>query len=213
MTTDKNQTLRAEHITVFITAKRITYLSMIDYIRKRLAVHLGADFNNTCRAEEIMHEIFGDLIDGTRAWNMDKYNLEQVLWMDIKSEISNLAKKEKRFVSVPCKSYDEEDNGGIKNMDALVNTLPEDVEGSIDAESIEKYCFDVLLKDDEDSQIIFNELLLGNKQKKIAGDLGLSEDQTEIIIRKIRRTISKNIPSYMLENLSPGLKEKILKYS
>ena len=213
MTKDKNQTLRTESISVFLRTKKDTYLKMISYIRKLLAVFFGSDFDLTKKAEGIMNEIFGDLIDGTRAWNMGSCNLEQVLWMDIKSEVSNFIKKEKRFVIASCGSSGDENGDGNIEMDSLINTLPEDIEGGIDADYIENYCRDEILKNDEDAQIVFNEMLIGKKQKQIAGYLGLPENKTENIIRKIRRTISKQIPFCLLENLPPDLKDKILKYS
>ncbi len=205
------QECRRKAIQYFINSNRKSYLDMVEYARKELGIFLGLEFMKTCKAEEIMNEIFGDLIDGTRAWDMNKFKLEQIMWGCIDSEVSNLAKKEKRYVSVDIPHNNDDEDGNPK-MDILINTKPQDIEGSIDADIIEKHCRDVILGDDEDAQIIFNEMIKEHKPKSISLDLGITADEAEITIRKIRRRISKNIPYHLLQNLPEDLIEKIQKY-
>ena len=131
---------------------------------------------------------------------------------DYRSEISNLAKKERRFVSANKPGNGENDDAD-PDFDFLINTRPEDVEGSIDAVAIEDYCMNTILNDDEDAQIVLNEMLSGKTQKQIAEDLGLTVRESENIIRKIRRNISSQIPFHLLENLPVDLKDKIISYN
>lgn len=212
MITENDLSKRMERIQDFLDTKNDVYLKMLESTRKKIGVYFGSGFSKTCKAEVILHEVIGDLIDGTRDWDMDKYKLEQVLWMNIKSELSNLAKKEKRFVSAgnPVNGENEESNS---DFDSLINTPAADVAGSIDADAIENYCTDVILKDDIDAQIVFNEMLTGKTQKQIAEDLGLTVRESESIIRKIRRNISNHIPFHLLENLPVDLKDKIINYN
>lgn len=199
---------RAEEVEFFIKNKKNTYLNMVHKTKQRLGLALGFSPRITTLAEGIMNEVFSDIIDGTREWNMEKYKLVQVLWTNIKSEVSARVKKEKRFVPIFAASEANENNG--KCIDDLINTKPEDIEGTIDAETIQSYCFDTILGNDEDAQIVLDEMLKGKKQKQIAEYLGTTPDEVEIKIRNIRRTVAKQLPQYMLENLPKSLITKIL---
>ena len=200
---------KADAIKIFINQKPKVYLGMIHKAKIRLGAYLGFSEKITSIAEGIMHEIFGDIIDGTRAWDMETLKLEQVLWTNIKSEVSARVKKEIRYISTPVVSNAGEEKPE-KSIDDLVNTKPEDVEGTVDAETIEAYCLDVILKDDYNGQIVFIEMLAGKKQKQIAEYLRITLKEAETFIRSIRRKISKQIPRYMLENLPKQLITKIL---
>ena len=202
------QECRRKAIKDFINSNRKLYFDMIEYARKKLGIFLGPDFMKTCKAEEIMNEIFGDLIDGTRTWDMHNLKLEQIMWRCIDSEVSNLAKKEKRYVSVDnLRNSDDEDCN--PKIDILINTEPDDIEGSIDADNLENYCRDVILAGDIDAQIILNEMIKDHKPKMISLDLGISESEAETAVRKIRRRISRNIPYHLIQNLPKDLIEKI----
>jgi len=193
----------------FTKNQQDTYLNMLYRTKKRLGIALGFSSRVTTIAQGIMNEVFSDIIDGTREWDMEKLKLEQVLWMNMKSEVSNRIKKEIRYIPTPVINDTGEDDPG-RCIDDLVNTKPEDIEGSVDAETIQTYCFDTILKGDDDSQIILDEMLKGKKQKQIAEYLGTTPDEAEIKIRNIRRTIARQIPQYMLENLPKSLITKIL---
>ena len=202
-----NQAGRAKAISSFLDTKRDTYLKMISKTRQLLTIYMGQGSLQFFNAEDIMHEIFSDIIDGTRTWDMDKWELEQVLWNVIYSEVSNLAKKERRYIPA-LNSPDEDDTEA--GMDKLVSTPPNDIEGSIDAEAIENYCMDVILKDNIDAQIVFNEMITGKKQKQIAEYLGISIIKTEDTIKYIRKKIKAQIPFHLIENLPFDLKDKLL---
>jgi DNA-directed RNA polymerase specialized sigma24 family protein len=209
MESDNITKQKAHAIKSFIDKQPDTYLNMLHKTRLRLGTALGFNSRATTLAEGIMNEVFSDIIAGIRKWDMEKLKLEQVLWMNLRSEVSARVKKEKRYLPTPVVSEIGEDEQG-RNIDDLVNTKPEDIEGAIDAKTIEAYCFDVILKDDEDAQIIFNEMLEGKKQQQISNELGIAMEETETTIRGIRRKIAKQIPRYMLLNLSQSLREKIL---
>lgn len=210
MDNDNDFRYKAELINNFVKQCPKIYLGMINRAKKLLGLYLGFGEKYTSLAEGIMHEIFGDLIDGTRKWDVKELKLEQVLWTNIKSEVSNRVKKEKRYISTPAgKSVEYEQ--AEKNFDEIIVTPPDDIEGQIDAKELEDYIMNVIFKDDEDSQIILSEMLLVKKQKEIAEYLGLTVDEVEYKIRNIKRKISKNIPRYLLDNISTELKTKILK--
>ena len=200
------QSRRAAAIQTFLSKNGDTYLRMINKIKKILGTYIGFERVNSSLAAEIMNEIFSDLIDGTRTWDMEILTLEKVLWKNVNSEISNFVKKEKRYTLTPS-SNDDVDN----DMDTLISTQPEDIEGNIDAEAIEAHCFDVIFKDDMNAQIILNEMLKGIKQKEIAEDLGMNLNEVKVIIRNIKRNISKKIPYHLIKNLPEDLIDKILK--
>lgn len=200
---------RAEAVEFFIKNQKETYLNMVHKTKQRLGMALGFSPRITALAEGILNEVFSDLITGTRKWDMEKYNLHQVVWMNAKSEASARIKKEKRFV--PTLTISKDDTDKNKCMDDLINTQPPDVEGSMDADTLQAYIFDVMLKGDEDAQIVLDEMLKGKTQKQIAEYAGITVDEAEKIIRKIRRIVSKKIPRKILENLTKELKEKILK--
>jgi len=150
------------------------------------------------------------LIDGTRPWDMDKHSLEQVVNQNLRSEISNLAKKEKRYVII--KDFfdeDNEDDNYNTEMDKLVHTQAEDIEGKMDAEAILTFCNDKILKDDEDGKIVLDEMLQGKKQKDIASYLGITVEEAEVHIRRIRRKIRAELPSSLLKNIPENLINKM----
>lgn len=209
MESDNITKQKALAIKSFINEQPDTYLNMLHKAKLRLGLALGFNTRVTTLAEGIMNEVFSDIIAGTRKWDMEKHKLEQVLWMNLRSEISARVKKEKRYLPTQVVSEISEDEQG-RSIDDLVNIKPEDVEGAIDAKTIESYCFDIILKDDEDAQIIFNEMLEGKKQQQISKELGITLEEAETTIRGIRRKIAKQIPRYMLSNLSKSLREKIL---
>lgn len=207
-----NQRRRAQALSLFLDTKQAKYLEMVARTGSLLRIALGADKACTLSAEGIMHEIFCDIIDGTRVWDEDNYNLEQILWTNIRSEVSALTKKEKRYV-LTSNSQEGDESESNQGMDEFINDKPDDIEGNIDAENIENYCSSVILKDDEDAQIVFNEMLTGKKQKQIAEYLGISVEKAETTIRGIKRKISKQIPFHMIENLPFKLINKIINQS
>lgn len=209
MESDSITKQKALAVESFTKNQQDTYLNMLYRTKKRLGIALGFSSRVTTIAQGIMNEVFSDIIDGTREWDMEKLKLEQVLWMNLRSEVSARVKKEKRYLPTPVISEKGEDDPG-RSIDDLVNTKPEDIEGAVDAKTIESYCFDVILKGDEDAQIILNEMLTGKKQREISKELGISLDKTETTIRNIRRSVSKQLPPYMLKNLPEKLITKIL---
>lgn len=68
---------------------------MLYRTKKRLGLALGFSSRVTTIGEGMMNEVFSDLIAGTRKWDMEKFKLEQVLWMNLKSEVSARVKKKK----------------------------------------------------------------------------------------------------------------------
>ena len=186
-----------------------TYLNILYRTKIRLGMALGFSSRITTIAQGIMNEVFSDIIDGTREWDMGRLKLEQVLWMNMKSEVSARVKKEIRYIPTPVINDTGEDDIG-RCIDDLINTKPEDIEGTMDADTLEDYCAKVILKGDEDSQIVFYDMIKEKKQQQISKELGITLDETETTIRSIRRRISREIPRYMLENLPKSLVTKIL---
>lgn len=201
---------RTYAIESFIKNQKDDYLTMLYRTKKRLGLALGFSSRVTTIGEGMMNEVFSDLIAGTRKWDMEKFKLEQVLWMNLKVKFLQELKR-KRFVPTMVISEADENDG--KCVDDLINTKPDDVEGSVDAETIQAYCFDTILKGDDDAQVVFDEMLKGKTQKQIAEYLHTTPDKAEIKIRSIRRKISREIPRYMLENLPKSLITKILNQS
>ena len=63
--------------------------------------------------------------------------------------------------------HENESGDNNNDIDSIINIEPEDIEGIIDAESIERYCFEKILNGDRMGQIILNEMLEGKTQKQI----------------------------------------------
>ena len=205
---ESNPNQRLEAIKDLIEKRPGDYLRMVEKAEKTLAFYLGTDYMKTNFAEEILHEVFCDLIDGTRCWDLDKYTIDQVVFMDIKSEISNLTKKEKRYITV--NEYNENESGDNNNdIDSIINIEPEDIEGIIDAESIERYCFEKILNGDRMGQIILNEMLEGKTQKQIAEFMGITVEAAAVHIQRIRRKIRNKLPGFLLKNIPKELINKI----
>ena len=201
------QSRRAE-IESFLKSNDDTYLRMLNKIRMRLGIYLGYERTNFSIEIGIMNEIMGDILDGTRTWDMEKSTIEQVLWSNINSEVFNFARKEKKYVFIPSAEYADNDNN-IRGMDLLINCPPVDIEGEIDAKAIEAFCFDKIFKDDDDAQIILDEMMKCKKQKEIADYLGIPVKKMEMKIRSIRSKIRMQLPPYLLENIPVDLKNKI----
>ncbi len=201
---------RKAAIESFLRTNGETYWRMLNKIRKLVGMNLGYERTNLSIEKGIMNEIFADLIDGTRAWDMEKVSIEQALWANINSEVFNFVRKEKKYTFIPAAEYGETEDS-IKGMDLLINTPAEDIEGKMDRDAIEKYCMNEILNDDDDeAQLIFLQMCENIKQKQIADYMRMPVEKTERLIRNIRRKISKQIPYHLIENLPNELIEKIL---
>lgn len=200
---------KAHAVAAFLNAKPERYLAMVYHTEKRLKFYLGEEKVTTALAEQVMSEVINDVIDDTRKWDMSKYSAEQVLWYNIRSEVSALVKKERRYVPVNGRIADVDDDNN-NSIEDLASTPAEDIEGNIDAGNLEKYCLEIILKDDVDAQIVFLEMLQGKYQAEIADYTHYKVEEVEKIIRSIRRKISKQIPYHMIENIPFKLKDKIL---
>ena len=200
---------KAQAVTAFLSAKPERYLAMVYNVEKRLKFYLGEEKVSTALAKEVMSEVIFDVIDGKRKWDMNKFSAEQVLWYNIPSEVSALVKKELRYVPVNGRIEDVDDDNS-NSIENLASTPAEDIEGNIDAGNLEKYCLEIILKDDVDAQIVFLEMLQGKYQAEIADYTHYKVEDVEKIIRSIRRKISKKIPYHMIENIPFKLKDKIL---
>ena len=200
---------RKAAIESFLRTNGETYWRMLNKIRKLVGMYLGYERTNLSIEKGIMNEIFADIIDGTRAWDMEKVSIEQALWANINSEVFNFVRKEKKYTFIPAAEYGETEDT-IKGMDMLINTPAEDIEGKMDRVAIEKYCMNEILNDDDEAQLIFLQMCENKKQKQIADYMVMPVEKTERLIRNIRRKISKQIPYHLIENLPNELIEKIL---
>lgn len=195
----------------FLEQKGNEYLRLIKIIEFQLLRKLGKKYKRTNTAEDIFQEILCDLLDGTRAWDVDSKSLQEVIKFNISSEISNIRKKEMRIQLLSCQNEnDGNDDFDYNGLDELINTKPEDIESIIDTDSIRRYSIDVILQDDPDGQIVLDEMFKDKKQKQIADYLGISVDEAEIIIRRIRRKILKEIPPYLIEIFPDDLMTKYI---
>jgi RNA polymerase sigma factor (sigma-70 family) len=175
------------------------YLMMIKKTEKTMTAYLGKDSAKTFRAQDVLHEVFGDLLTGTRKWDMEKHTLEQVVFMDMRSEMYNIARKQKKYITLGGKNNESDDFN--QEMDKIIYTRPPDVEGSIDAEELRRSIFEDIISDDEKGKLILTEMILGKPQKQIASELGMSVEETENHIQKVRRRIRKNLPKEKIENI------------
>ncbi len=182
------------------------FLRMTDYTHRLMLVRLGKEFMKTNKAEDILHEVIGDLIDGTRAWDMEKITIKQAFYMNIKSEVDWLVKKERRYYSIK-EDEDTDDENYKPALNKITSPAYFDFDGEIDAERIKDYCFNEILKDDEDGQIVLDEMLNNMKQKQIAEYLGISVDEAEVIVARVRRNIRKKLPVSFLLNTPEYLRK------
>lgn len=207
---DKNYKPKLQAIKDLIKKRPNDYLRMLRKTEILLSISLGNKYNETIRPQGILNEVFSDLIDGTRAWDMEKLSLDQVVFMNIRSEVSCLAKKERRFTTYE-ENTDEENENSINKLDNIIYTEPPDIEGEMDAKAMQDFIFNEILKEDDEGGLVLIEMLEGFTQKEIAEKLGTTVDKTEVHIRRVRRKIISHLNNGLFENIPRSILSKILK--
>jgi hypothetical protein len=204
----KNEGFKRREIRKLIYETPKRYLNVLKFTENQMMTALGKENIKTQRAEEMLHEVIADLIDGTRKWDPEKHNLEQVMMMNLKSEIDGLKKKEKRYILVDtC----EDEETGCSMIDKLIHSPPLDIEGGMDAEELLNYIINVIFEGQRTEQTVVYELTKWKTQKQIAKYLNISVDKAEILIAKVRRNIRKKLPISYLENIPINLLNKIFR--
>lgn len=197
---------KLEAIKDLIVSRSETYLKFVRFTKKTMAEMIRG--NTVYEADDYLQEIFTDLIDETRAWDIDTYSIDQILFLLIKSKVSNEAKKSARM-----KTLDKESGeGDFTYTEEAENWAapPEDIEGEIDAVRIRDY-FLSFFEYDETGYVVLLEMINGSKQKDIANYLRISDDEAKVEIARVRRIIKRSASISYLANIPLTILNKIFK--
>ena len=177
---DKNLNRKLEAFTDHLLHKRTHY---------KFARHL--------KPSDLISSITLKLLDGEIHWDREVSTLVAFYYIRIRTEISNLIKKEKKFLPVPLdhsekeSDYDEE----VEEVDNDIS-LPEQYiiypfeeikdEEEFDPLVFTKIAFE-LLQDSTEEYLVLDAIYNGLQTKEISLDLGLTKDEVHNIKRRIKR--------------------------
>jgi hypothetical protein len=156
--------------------------------------------------EDILFNVTFKFLSGEIIWNQSKSSLINFLFFRIRSEVSNLIKKENKFIPVAFETleYTEVDDDGnetasIVPVELIINPSEFELnDDSIDPLKFKDLAYD-LFRDSVEEFCVIDEMLKGQQPRQIASTLGITEDEVYKIKKRIVRGL-KSIPHTQTNN-------------
>jgi len=165
--------------------------------------------------EDLLSNVITKLLSGKIKWNKEKCSLMDFLYQRIRSEISNLIKKEHKFIPVPLQDLDfvSEDIDGNEIEGETANELIiNPFEDALLDEPIDPVTFKDIasgyFSDSVEEFCVFDEMTKGHCPRKIASSLGLSESHVYNIKKRIVRVL-KSVSRTYTQVIEPIIKVKL----
>jgi hypothetical protein len=149
---------------------------------------------------DIISSITLKLLDGDITWNCEVVTLTCFFYRRIRSEVFNLASREKKFIPVPL-DQSENINDYEGDVDDDISLPPQFIiypfgenekEDEIDPVKFEKIAYE-LFKDSEEEFCVLDEMFKGNKPNLIAANLGISENDVYNTKKRILRVLKTRV--------------------
>ncbi|MCX6168350.1 MAG: hypothetical protein NTX65_03355 [Ignavibacteriales bacterium] len=180
--------LIAQNLERLIEANDGTYKRWIAHADKLLHIFLAGRTKLKYQADDIVHSIILKLLVEKRKWDYQKYpDFGKYFCLLIKSEVSNLAKFEEKFIEIEEDEEEPEDSVELF-IDRNRNLSLEEILNSQDALELESRCMK-LLEGDDDALLVFLELMEGRSNKETAESLGVEISFVENTKKRIRRRL------------------------
>ena len=160
-------------------------------------------------SEDLLSNVITKLLSGDIKWNRDKCSLMDFLYQRIRSEISNLIKKEHKFIPVPLQDLDfvsEDIDGNEIEGETAKELIINPFEDALQDEPIDPVTFKDIasgyFSDSVEEFCVFDEMTKGHCPRKIASSLGLSESHVYNIKKRIVRVLKSISPTQFKSNKS-----------
>ena len=145
------------------------------------------------KAEDIVMELIGKILEGKRAWNIEQCpDLDKFVYMNIRSIVNAKLRNRKsvlpRKIKVRARYGDKETDLIEANHKTEKDYILHEIES---AEKLEG-CYKLLL-DDEDCALVFLEWKEGKTSREIAKSLGITIENVECIKKRLRYKIKRRI--------------------
>ena len=151
-------------------------------------------FARHLKPADLISSITLKLLDGDIKWDPEISSLDSFYYIRIRTEISNLIKKEKKFLPVPLENsekesdYEGEVEENISSPEEFIIYPFEEIqdEEEFDPLVFKKIAFEIL-QDSPDEYLVFDAVYKGLQTKDISLDLGITKDEVHNIKRRIIR--------------------------
>ena len=147
---------------------------------------------------DIIASVCSKLLNGDIIWDEDKETLIHFFSCRIRSEISNLIKRERKFMPVPleppgsCNDYSGElDNDITDRPEYIINPIEDNDDEKEDEyapEEIKNVALEIF-KDSAEEFLVLDGIYRGLQSRQIALDLGISKDDVHNIKKRIKRVL------------------------
>jgi RNA polymerase sigma factor (sigma-70 family) len=151
-------------------------------------------FARHLKPSDLISSITLKLLDGVINWDPEVCTLDSFYYIRIRTEISNLIKKEKKFLPGPLENsekesdYDGEVEENISSPEEFIIYPFEEIqdEEEYDPLVFTKIAYEIL-QDSPEEYLVFDSIYKGLQTKDISRDLGLTKDEVHNIKRRIKR--------------------------
>ena len=158
-------------------------------------------------SEDLLSNVITKLLSGDIKWNKEKCSLMDFLYQRIRSEISNLIKKEHKFIPVPLQDLDfvsEDIDGNEIEGETAKELIINPFEDALQDEPIDPVTFKDIasryFSDSVEEFCVFDEMTKGHCPRTIASSLGLSESHVYNIKKRIVRVLKSISPTQFKSN-------------
>ncbi len=140
--------------------------------------------------EDIISEIAAELMEGRRTWDMEKFpDLKSIMPMLIKSQVSNIVRREQRQVHL---SDGTEEEDGCLSIEYISCFTKKEIERDCDVKESIVLCRKALVKEPELLDA-FDRMRKGSTPKQIASALGITTTMVYGIRKKIFRRLRRAV--------------------
>ncbi len=154
-------------------------------------------------ADDMVSQIIEKIINGKRYWDMDKVNLDVFIYHCLRSEISNLLKKEEKMPVSYRLSCDYQADEEDYHIDKNHNLPLESILREQDYTELTRLCFSKLEKEGEiECYFVLEETLKGGSAEETAKALNMSVNRIYELRRRIKMKLQIPIAEYFDRNIS-----------
>jgi hypothetical protein len=180
---------------------------LVNFANKLLFKRTKIVFARHLTAEDILSNVIFKLLTGEIIWIQEKSTLIDFLFLRIRSEVSNLVKKEKIFIPVPLQKLDctEEDFDGNETVlplpkELIINPFEDELNNeNLDPVKLKKFALKLFRNSTEEFCVI-DEMYKGSKPRHIAAALGITENDVYNIKKRIIRLLKSSSLSQTITN-------------
>ena len=173
---------------------------LVNFANKLLVKRTKFIFARHLTPEDILFNVTFKLLSGEIIWIQKKSTLIDFLFLRMRSEVSNLVKKEKKFIPVSLETLErvEEDIDGNETVlpvpiELIINPFDDELnEEKLDPLKFKKLAYE-FFKDSPEEFCVIDEMYNGLQPRHIASALGITENDVYNIKKRILRVLKEEV--------------------